>query len=82
MGFVVVKLKFQVHTPVCENRVYTRESSIVAAGEDTQHTAQRGHGIEDLMRLHDFEGSVGIESVSRANQAAAFAKSRARCATA
>ncbi len=55
------------------------EPPIEPAGGDTQDTAHGGNRKHGLIRLHDFEDLGGIESVSRANQAAAFAKiSRSR----
>ncbi len=48
------------------------EPRIIAAGRDVQHAALRSDGPYGLMRFHEFEDLGGIESVSRANQAAAF----------
>ena len=45
---------------------------VVAAGGDAQHAAHTRDRIPGLVRSHKFERSYAIESVSRANQAAAF----------
>lgn len=47
---------------------------IIATGRDIQHTTHNFHGIDRLVRTHEFEDFGGIVSVSRANQAAAFDK--------
>jgi len=52
---------------------------IVPAGEDFQQTAHRGHSIQGLVPLHEFEDFGGIEPGCRANQAAAFAKISRSC---
>ena len=51
----------------------TLKPCVVAAGGDLQQSAHHGHGITRLVGFHELEDSGGIESVSRANQAAAFA---------
>ena len=45
---------------------------IVPAGRDLQHPAHGGHAVFGLVRRHELESLDGSESVSRANQAAAF----------
>ena len=47
---------------------------IVSAGGDTPQAAHRGGMKLGLIRLHEFEDFLDLESVSRANQAVAFAK--------
>ncbi len=44
------------------------------AGRDSQHTAHAADRIDSLVGAHELEDLGGIESVSRANQAAAFAR--------
>jgi len=56
----------QIGLPMLRRR--TVAPRIVAAGRDLQHTALRCDGPNSLVRFHEFDG---IESVSRANQAAA-----------
>ena len=46
---------------------------VVPAGGDPQQPAHRGDGIEGPVGSHKLEDPDGIEPVSRANQAAAFA---------
>ena len=52
----------------------TLEPRVVAAGRDIQHATLRRHGPKGVVRSHEFEDFDGIESVSRANHAAAFDK--------
>ena len=47
---------------------------VVPAGRDSQHPALARDRIARLVRSYEFEDPDGIESVSRANQAAAFAR--------
>ncbi len=47
---------------------------VVPAGGDLQHAAHRGDRVPGLVRSHEPEDFGGIASVSRANQAAAFAR--------
>ncbi len=47
---------------------------VVPAGGDAQHTALRGHGIDRLVIAHEPEPFDGIDPVSLANQAVAFAR--------
>src|SRR3990172_3009627 len=54
------------------SRPLTLSPRVVPAGGDLQHSAHRGHWISRLVRPHESEDLSGIESVSRANQAAAF----------
>ena len=49
------------------------EPDVVAAGGDIQQTAHPANGLGGLMRLYEREDPGGV-SVSRANQAAAFAR--------
>ena len=57
----------------------TLEPRIEAAGGNTQQATCLGNGMVCLVRAHELEDPDGIEPVSRANQAAAFAKiSRSR----
>jgi site-specific DNA recombinase len=52
---------------------------IVAAGGDFQNSTHRGNRVLCLVRFHELEDLSGIEPVSRANQAVAFARiSRSR----
>ena len=67
-----------------QRRILTRASRststgplVVPAGGDLQQSAHRGYGVHGLVRPHELEGLGGTESVSRANQAAAFARSPA-----
>ena len=55
----------------------TASPRVVPAGGHPQHSAHRGHPMMGLVRLHEREDLPGIVPVSRANQAAAFLKSRA-----
>jgi hypothetical protein len=47
---------------------------VVFSGEDNQQSTHRGHRIVCLICFHGLEDSGGIEPVSRANQATAFAR--------
>src|SRR5512143_2496859 len=47
---------------------------IEPAGRDSQHAAHAADRINSLVGAHELEDLGGIESVSRANQAAAFAR--------
>ena len=47
---------------------------VVSAGGDTQQSTHRSNGKTDLIHLHELEDFLDLESVSRANQAVAFAK--------
>ena len=58
----------------CSGRLRTGSPCVVAAGGDTQHSAHRPHRIHRLMHAHELECFGGTESVSCANQAAAFFK--------
>src|ERR671919_1935040 len=67
-------LSGQIFLLPCTLRRPTAHPGVVPAGGDAQLPAHRPHWIEGLIRLHELEDSPGIEPVSRANQAAAFAK--------
>src|SRR6516162_10041102 len=51
-----------------------RTPGIVAGCRHAEHACHRGDGEEGLVRAHELEEPDGITAVSRANQAAAFAK--------
>jgi hypothetical protein len=51
-----------------------RTPSIVAGRRHAEHACHGGDGEEGLVRAHELEDPDGITAVSRANQAAAFAK--------
>ena len=50
------------------------QALIVPTRGDTKQTVHRGHRITDPVHPHELEDFGGIESVSRATQAAAFAR--------
>ena len=52
---------------------------VVAAGGDAQHSAHGGNGEFGLVRFYEREDLPGTSPVSRANQAAAFAKISRSC---
>src|SRR5690606_6478475 len=64
----------ELHVAPRPRRGLTLQPRIVPAGGDLQHTAQRGHRILCLVRSHEPKESADVRSVSRANQAAAFAR--------
>src|SRR5690242_10874382 len=47
---------------------------VIAAGGEPQQPTHRGNRISGLMRSHEFESLSGIDPLSRANQAVAFAR--------
>ena len=57
----------------------TLSPRVVAAGGDVQHSAHRGDRVGGLIRSHELEDFSGTEPVSRANQAAAFARISRSC---
>ena len=56
------------------NRARAGLPRVVPAGRDAQHLAHGGDAVGGLVGLHALESVLGIEPVSRANQAAAFFK--------
>ena len=63
----------------CSLRRCSFHPRVETAGGDFQYAAHRGDGIHGLVRFHELEDSGGVESVSRANQAVAFAKISRSC---
>src|SRR5690606_26476045 len=53
-------------------RERTAQPRVEAARGETEHACHRTHRIDRLVLLHELESRGGIESLSRANQAAAF----------
>ncbi len=76
VAFLVALLDFlqQLCVRLRSGRRGSLEPRIVSAGRDSQHSTLRGNRIFGLMSLHELEPPDGIEPVSRANQAVAFAK--------
>src|SRR5690606_38527299 len=65
--------------PLRTGRDRTLQPLVVPAGGDLQHTAHGGDRILSLVSSHELEDFDAVTSVSRANQAAAFARiSRSR----
>lgn len=56
------------------SRREARTPSIVAGSRHAEHACHGGDGEESLVRAHELEDPDGMTAVSRANQAAAFAK--------
>ena len=65
---------FQTFIVLRTRRRWPFRPRIVPAAGDTQHPAHRGQLMIGLIRFHELEDFGGIELVSRANQAVAFAK--------
>ena len=76
VAFLVALLDFlqQLCVRLRSGRRGSLEPRIVSAGRDSQHSTLRGNLIFGLMSLRELEPPDGIEPVSRANQAVAFAK--------
>jgi len=59
---------------LCSSGWASHPPRVVPAGGDFQQTAHRGNRIAILVCTHELVDLGGTEPVSRANQAAAFAK--------
>src|SRR6185437_10118750 len=64
----------QLPVHLCPRRGCTIAPCVKAAGGDPQQPTHGCHRIGGLIRSHEFESLSGVEWVSRANQAVAFAK--------
>ena len=58
----------------CPLRGFPAAPRVIAAGGDLQQPAHHGNRIHGLVGSHELEDPDGTEPVSRANQAAAFAR--------